>query len=161
MNYSLQPASREDLQVVLTWIEAEESLKLWGGPTLVFPPHVENIWREVGATQDNTYSLLDPETNVVGFGQALRRGPATVHLARIIVAPVLRGNGLGRILCQQLIQIGVKDYQAAAATLNVYMINVPALRLYESLGFTIVSEDSEQNWFSMRLLLTTEPTVDE
>jgi ribosomal protein S18 acetylase RimI-like enzyme len=161
MNYSLQPATREDLQVVLARIETEESLKLWSGPILSFPPHVENIWREIGATQDNTCSRLDPEMNVVEFGQALRRGPATVHLARIIVAPVLRGKGLGRILCQQSILVGLKDYQAAAATLNVYTTNAPALRLYESLGFTIVSEDCEHNWLSMRLLLKTEPTLDE
>ena len=35
MEYILQPATPENLQIVLTWVTTPELLKLWGGATLI------------------------------------------------------------------------------------------------------------------------------
>jgi [ribosomal protein S18]-alanine N-acetyltransferase len=151
MEYHLQPATLEDLRIVLGWITSPEELRLWGGPALSFPPVVEKTWQEIDASDQNTFSLMNPKRDVVGFGQTLFREPNTVHLARIIVSPALRGEGIGRILCQQLMRAGVLSYRVSAFTLNVYTDNTPAVKLYRSLGFTVVAQDTEQNWFRMRL----------
>lgn len=153
MEYTLQPATPENLKVVLTWVTTPELLKLWGGPALTFPPQSDRIWHEIGATGKNTFSLIGPKGKVLGFGQALFREPSTVHLGRIIVSPTIRGKGLGRLLCQQLIQIGSVRCQPSEFTLSVYKNNTPALSLYKSLGFAVLSEDPEQNSFKMCLQL--------
>lgn len=153
MDYSLQTATLQDLQTVLTWIATPRALRFWGGPGLTFPPRAEAVWQAIEATDENSFSLMDRKVNLAAFGQTLIREPGTVHLARIIVSPALRGKGIGRILCQELIGAGVERYQAAAMSLNVYKDNRAALSLYQSLGFAIVSEDSKNNWYSMRLQL--------
>lgn len=153
MEYILRPVVPEHLERVITWISTPQALKLWGGPALTFPPRMEKTWQEIGATDQNTFSLLEQGVRVAGLGQILFREPGTVHLARIIVEPTKRGRGLGRILCQQLLEAGFARHPVSEFTLNVYRNNAPAIRLYTSLGFAIVSEDLENDWFGMRLPL--------
>ena len=152
MEYTLRPARTNDLETVLPWVPTPELLRLWGGPALPFPPRADQLWREIGATDQNAFSLVDVQGNVVGFGQALFRSPATVHLGRIIVSPSQRGKGLGRILCQQLIGEGSARHHPTMFTLNVYRNNLPAYNLYLSLGFVVLSEDAEQDSFHMGLM---------
>lgn len=161
MDYFLKAVTPQDLQVVLTWVPTPELLKLWAGPGLTFPPQADIAWHELGITGENSFSLIDAGGNVAGFGQTLLREPHRVHLARIIVSPTVRGKGVGRILCQQLMQAGLERYGAAAFTLNVYKDNAPAFNLYKSLGFTVVSEDPENNWYRMCLQLRPESPIKE
>jgi len=116
---------------------------------------VDRTWHEIGADCQNTFSLIDGDGNVVGFGQALFRthAPGTVHFARIIVSPAFRGKGVGRVLCQYLIEASSTLYQPSEFTLNVYMNNTYAIKLYKSLGFIVVDKNLEQNWFKMCMRL--------
>ena len=149
MNYSLRPALLEDLKTVLTWVQTEELLKLWGGPSLPFPPESESIWSAVGASPENSFSLLDSSGRVIGFAQALPRD-SSIHLARIIVSPALRGHGIGRILCQQLIQLAITKHHPNEITLKVYPNNTPAHSLYLSLGFVAMPEELGSDSIKMR-----------
>jgi [ribosomal protein S18]-alanine N-acetyltransferase len=158
--YTLCPASLETLRMVLAWIETPDQLKRWGGPALTFPPQVNRTWQEMEATCENTFSLLDPENQVVGFGQTLYREPDSVHLGRIMIAPNQRGKGLGRILCLKLIRAGLIHCQPAQFTLNVYQDNPAAIRLYKSLEFSVISENVKQNSFKMALALPFSPELE-
>ncbi len=151
MDYILQPATPENLQIVLTWVDTPELLRFWGGPILTFPPLVSRTWLEIGATGQNTYSLMDAEGNVAGFGQTLFHAPVTVHLGRIIISPAERGKGLGRILCQRLIEVGSERYQPSEFTLNVYQDNALAFNLYTGLGFRVWLVDQEHHSYRMGL----------
>lgn len=153
MEYKLRPATVDDLQIILAWITSPELLKLWGGPKLTYPPAAERTWQEIGATEKNAFALVDEAGNIVGFGQTLLREPDAVHLGRVIVSPAVRGKGLGRVLCRQLIQKAIAQYHPARITLNVYKYNTPAYQLYKSLGFCELSEDSTQNSCRMCLQL--------
>jgi len=136
MDYSLRPACLEDLQTILPWVGTADLLRQWGGPSLVFPGTPESIWAVIGASPENTFSLIDSSGELVGFGQALVRDP-NVHLARLIVSPSRRGQGLGRILTAKLIQEAI-THQPDKITLNVYANNTPAVSLYNSLGFETI-----------------------
>ena len=95
------------------------------------------------ASYENAYVLMDPESKVVGFGQVLFREGSALHLARLIVEPRLRGQGVGRDLCAALMDIGYASQPTEYFTLNVYESNRAAVRLYQSLGFEIKErEDS-------------------
>lgn len=147
----LRPAIQEDLQVVLTWIETPEQLKLWGGSALSFPPEMERTWREIEARNDNSFVLVDADGQLVGFGQTLSRAANVIHLGRIVVSPRSRGKGLGRLLCEQLIQLANERSRPDQITLNVYRSNDVALSLYTAIGFEVIGENRENDACSMRL----------
>lgn len=157
MNYTLRPATQEDLRSVLQWITTPETLRLWGGPVLTYPPTPELTWQEMKATEENTFALVDENLEVAGFGQTLCREEGSVHLARIIVSPALRGQGVGHILCARLIQSAVSRHHPAAITLNVYTANAPALSLYRSLGFSPVTSEDESG--SIKMQATVDPAL--
>ena len=151
MAYTLRPAAPADLETVLTWIDTPDALRLWGGHRLTWPPEVEKTWYEIGADGRNSFALVDVDGKLAGFGQALPHEPARVHLGRIILAPAARGQGLGRVLVGALIGAARENFHPGAITLNVYRDNLPAVRLYQSLGFVVVSEDEELGSYGMRL----------
>jgi len=151
MEYSLRSATPNDLQTILAWVESPDQLKLWGGPFLTFPPNIEKTWHEIEATHQNTFTLLSSSGCIVGFGQTLSREPNAIHLGRIIVSPEFRGQGMGRLLCDNLIQICIQRFHPSKLTLNVNQSNIPAVSLYKARGFIIISENKEQNSYFMTL----------
>jgi ribosomal protein S18 acetylase RimI-like enzyme len=70
----------------------------------------------------------------VGFGQVIRKSKKWGHAARIIIAPLFRGRGLGRSLCLALID-RANDLNYSHISLNVYRDNPAAIKLYQSIGF--------------------------
>lgn len=147
----LRPAIQHELKTVLSWIETPEQLKLWGGSALSFPPEMERTWCEIEARDDNSFVLVDAVGQLVGFGQTLSRAANVIHLGRIIVSPLFRGKGLGRLLCEQLIHVAVEHCHPDQITLNVYKNNAVAFSLYTAIGFEVVAENLENNSCSMRL----------
>lgn len=140
----LQAAEAIDISTVLSWIADEQSLRMWAGPAVRYPSSIESLWSDVGASEDNAYILVDVERAVIGFGQILLRENNSIHLARLIVNPALRGQGIGRNLCEALMDMGVSKHQPEYLTLNVYESNIAAVGLYKSLGFAVkTSEDSD------------------
>ncbi|HYB00072.1 MAG TPA: GNAT family N-acetyltransferase [Ktedonobacteraceae bacterium] len=62
---------------------------------------------------------------------------ATGYIKRVIVRPESRQHGLARDLMQHIIEYARKDLQLSALDLHVWEMNLPAIRLYESLGFEL------------------------
>jgi GNAT superfamily N-acetyltransferase len=61
--------------------------------------------------------------------------PEVAHITQLCVSPRRRGFGLGRMLLRHVAtQLALKNMEAV--TLTVTEANTPALRLYESLGFS-------------------------
>ncbi len=148
MDYVLKSAQKEHFNTVLTWIQNADQLKLWGGAALSYPPCVETTWAEIGAQAGNSFVLSSSDGGVVGFAQALVRTP-NIHLARIIVSPAGRGKGVGKILCEQLIQRVCLEHQPEQITLNVFSHNTVAINLYKSLGFAITSKQEDEGLIGM------------
>lgn len=148
----LRPATIDDLACVLPWLTTAESLKRWGGPLLTFPPDVVKTWHEIAANDINSFVLVDDQDGILGFGQTLQREARAIHLARIILAPETRGKGMGRVLCEQLMQAAIAQHQASKFTLNVYQDNTAALSLYRSLGFVMADQHTMEGAYAMELL---------
>lgn len=62
---------------------------------------------------------------------------ATGYVKRVIVRPEVRQRGLARSLMQHIIEYAEKELRLSALDLHVWEQNLPAIRLYESLGFEI------------------------
>ena len=132
MNYSLQPACLQDLKTVLSWVGTADLLKQWGGPSLVHPGTPEAVWSAMGASPENAFALVDSSGELLGFGQAFVRDP-NVHLARLIVAPRRRGQGLGRILAMKLIHAAI-THHPDDITLKAYPNTTATGSLFNSLS---------------------------
>lgn len=59
------------------------------------------------------------------------------YVRRVIVAPDYRKLGLARQLMQHIIEYGRHELALTAIDLHVWEQNIPAIRLYESLGFEV------------------------
>ncbi len=59
------------------------------------------------------------------------------YVKRVIVAPYYRKLGLARQLMQHIIDYGRHELNLTAIDLHVWEQNIPAIRLYESLGFEV------------------------
>ena len=93
-----------------------------------------------------TKKTMTPATALVGaalvgslgaFGQYYRR-LGRCHLARLAVAPALRGRGIGTTLVRELCRLGAADLGVDAYSLFVLPGNARAERLYRRLGFSAV-----------------------
>jgi ribosomal protein S18 acetylase RimI-like enzyme len=68
-----------------------------------------------------------------------RPGGATAWVFDIEVDEARRGEGLGRAIMLAL-QQAARDLGAGSMGLNVFGHNTPAIRLYESLGYTVTGQ---------------------
>ena len=145
MNYSLHPACIEDLQIILPWVGTADLLRQWGGPTLAFPATPESVWSAIGAASGNAFALLDSSGELLGFGQAFVRDP-NVHLARLIVAPSRRGQGLARILAMKLIHAAIVHHPDEI-TLRAQPDKAPAAKLFNSFNFAAMTAVQSAEYF--------------
>jgi len=138
----LRPAKPDDLDVVLPWAPDAEAMRRWAGPSIGFPVSRQQLWENLHHVAGEAFVLcLDPGEEIVGFGQVMHREDDYAHLARIIVAPARRGQGLGRVLCRELLRVAPTFLPVQAFSLYVYPDNARARALYRSLGFADVREE--------------------
>ncbi|WP_157982834.1 GNAT family N-acetyltransferase [Aliidiomarina minuta] len=137
----LRAAEASDLVTILNWVANERECQMWAGPAICYTATPELIWSDIHASQESSFVLLNTHTALAGFGQLRLRAEQGVHLARLIVDPELRGQGIGKQLCRALMKEGTEKHKAPHFTLNVYESNKGAIKLYQSLGFEIKTKD--------------------
>jgi len=122
------------LDILKSWFPDKQSVRQWGGPHFRHPftdaTFREDMrWRKIPA-----YSLLDDESGLIGFGQYYEKA-GRCHLARLVIDPARRGEGVGQNFIRGLMQIGMSDLGCDECSLFVMNWNQPAIRCYRSLGF--------------------------
>ncbi len=147
---TLRSPERADYAALGTWVEDAASCLRWAGPRLKFPfapERLEELLAEPGAF---SFVMSRGPAKAQGFGQFWMREAGVAHLARIILAPSARGQGLASTLCTLLMAQATRVTGADTFTLRVYRDNHPALTTYEGLGFTVVPGLSDERVFFMR-----------
>jgi len=133
---TLRPACGSDYATVATWSTSAAACLRWAGPRLPFPFAAVDLERLLEIPGGGCSHVLASGTEPpLGFSQHWVAIPGAVHLGRIIVAPALRGHGLGRLLVERSIERAAREPGAQSVTLRVYRDNAAALRLYQSLRF--------------------------
>ena len=138
-----RPATQNDLKTIISWIADANACRRWAGPLVNFPITPESLAREIEFTPGNTYGLED-KGSLVGFGQIIHKSKVRSHAARIIVAPCLRGRGIGQSLCLAIIKQAA-NLKYSLISLNVYRDNLTAIGLYKSLGFREAKRAKEES----------------
>jgi ribosomal protein S18 acetylase RimI-like enzyme len=121
---------------LMTWFVDEAAVKVWGGPRFGYPFSKASFLRDCHWRKMPSFSLRDPDGDFVAFGQIYER-LGRINLARLVVSPALRGQGVGKRLIGGLLAAGREIYDSSGFSLFVYRDNQPALRCYQSMGFEI------------------------
>ena len=117
----------------MSWFPSRESCQIWGGPEFRFPFTAQSFHADCHLELPSRV-LLDGGGMLCGFGQYYLRA-GRCHLARLAIAPALRGRGLGARLIELLSDEGRAALGVEHCSLFVSIANTTALALYERLGF--------------------------
>lgn len=150
MPLTLRTPLLEDFEALAAWIPDAESCRRWAGPRLDYPFLAADLPTRLAQPGGELLCLAEGNGSPVAFGQYWVIEEGAVHLGRIIVAPEARGRGIGRELCQQLMNRAITTTGASSVTLRVVRQNTVAAALYESLGFVPATEDPGSEVILMR-----------
>jgi ribosomal protein S18 acetylase RimI-like enzyme len=128
---------------VASWVMSPAEAVMWCGHTDGLLP-VEKIasW----ATGEGVHAFgLYADDRLVGYGELwIDDDEVEVELARLIVDPARRGQGIGRALVAELVSRAQERYPSIF--MRVHPDNGAALRCYAAAGFERVSADLEAEW---------------
>ena len=117
----------------MSWFPDRRSCAVWASPAFPYPftetTFLENIRPELPS-----FSLIGDEQELLGFGQYYLR-VGRCHLARLVIAPPHRSQGLGAFLVRGLCRRGCRKLGVEECSLFVLPDNPPALKLYRRIGF--------------------------
>lgn len=153
MTYQLHPAAPHHFATLGEWIGDAEQCLRWAGPKLDFPLDRPRLQSLLETEPGDSYALLDQHGQLAGFGQIFHREPGAAHLGRIIIDPRRRQQGVGQILCSELIKAAASTHGLRSITLWVYLDNPPAVQLYRTLGFVAQAREGAPGCQFMRLNL--------
>lgn len=148
-------ARDEDAAVIVGWFPSRRDAVWWGGPTVCDPLTAEWL---VAQFASSSFWVWTDRDNVIQAMAGLKAMPdGTAYLNRFAIAPAMRGKGLSARLMAELIGIA-RTRGDTAMSLWVYGSNTIARRVYDRLGFGIVTqrdvpEDASGMSINMRLEL--------
>ena len=135
---------------VAAWVETDQELH-WLAPSTPPPLTAEKViaWKHPGGTAlvavepaSRFHQSLGAEP--VGYAELNpMKGDANRHLwiGHVVVAPQLRGGGIGRAFVRSLLAYAFGTLAANRITLVVFPENRSAIRCYQSVGFAIVQKE--------------------
>ncbi len=131
--------------VVAGWATTAQEVGLLAGKVeWPFPVELVRNWRKVD-DDIQPYLYYDRE-RPVGYAELwLDAEEDEVELARIILAPEVRGKGLGPVFVRALLGPAL-DSGYSDVFLRVRPDNVPAIRTYERVGFLRVADELAAEW---------------
>jgi ribosomal protein S18 acetylase RimI-like enzyme len=134
--WTLRDATERDLDQLMGWFVDARSVNVWGGPKFRYPFTSETFREDCQWGRMATFVLKSPDDGLAAFGQIYERY-RRINLARLVVHPDLRGQGVGRRLVELLLEAGPAVANRAEFSLFVYRDNTPALECYLRAGFRI------------------------
>ena len=130
----LRPFDPAQQSALMRWFPDAVGVRTWGGPGFRHPFDERTFREDAKFDRMSSWALVAADGSLAAFGQYYPKLDRC-HLARLAVAPSLRGRGVGRRLVHELCRVGGTALGVNAYSLFVYEGNTAALRLYRSLGF--------------------------
>jgi len=133
---------REHFPTVAGWLRNERDLVQWGGPDLTYPlsDHQLEQMVEEGLTTPPSrlcWMAVDVAQTLVGHVQlALDWKNGVARVARVIIAPEVRGRGHASALLESVVKQAFSYDEIERTELNVYSWNAAAVRTYNKVGFS-------------------------
>lgn len=147
-----------DMPSFLAAIHDAKTLMQFAGPEYVFPLTAEQVAVDLQADDVRVYSMVTNEGQVVGHAQ-MQIFSESVLLRRILIwDESWRGQGWGKHMVQQLLDVAFAMPEVQQVRLNVFDWNTPAIRCYQSLGFVLSAGPAKtvqvagETWQSVRMV---------
>ena len=131
--FSLAPAAEADFRELMTWFGDAHSTRVWGGPEFRFPFNFDTFKADARWPGMASWCLRNGG-KIAGFGQYYDRYHR-IHLARLVVNPACRGQGVGKRLLALLMEEAARTMEQAEFSLFVYRDNPAAIACYKAMGF--------------------------
>jgi ribosomal protein S18 acetylase RimI-like enzyme len=122
------------IREIMSWFPDQQTCAQWGGPAMRFPFTEERFLEDIHWGKMPSYSAVSDEYGLLGFGQFYEK-LGRCHLARLAIAPQLRGQGLGKTFISSLMKISADLLGLNEFSLYVLEWNTSAVCCYQSLGF--------------------------
>ncbi len=131
---ALTLASPDDCAGLMLHFNSLQELTDWGGEGFRFPPRRLEFLQQLYKKDSQSFMLSQPQ-GPVAFGQICQRFDRH-HLARLLVLPQWRGQGLSQALLWSLIARGYQQDSQKDFSLFVFKHNLRAQHCYQTFGFT-------------------------
>ena len=124
------------IKVLMTWFTNQEELTRWAGPGFNYPFSFNSFKTSLNLSASCSYSLSSDEDELLAFAQySLRLN--RIHLARIVINPDFRGQGLVKQLITRLLIKAKSEFKVNQCSLFVFADNHSAISAYQKLGFSL------------------------
>ena len=161
--------SSNDIPRLISWVPDARSVLQWAGPTYTFDQLEDNLTSAVTESikQSPTiymFNALDTESNkIVGHTQLLKIDfdKKEGRIGKVLICKEYRGQNFGTNMVEEIIAFAFENLSLNRLTLAVYELNLPAIKVYESLGFekiflnldAVTFNDEKWNAFEMEKLI--------
>jgi len=145
----LHPFDRDQAALVTSWAAGDaEVVRAWISLEAdAVPADVVAGWSEADDVEAFLFTV-DADGPYVAYGELwLDDEEGEVELARLLVAPELRGRGVGRALVGELVDRARSTHpELPDVILRVQPGNLRAIRAYHAAGFVDVPEGEQASW---------------
>jgi ribosomal protein S18 acetylase RimI-like enzyme len=149
-----------DDRALISWVRCREELLLFGGPEMSWP--LDRAQLEAIRLRSDTTAwtgVISPAAAAVGHIELIVRDePGRGHIARVIVDPARRREGLGTMLVAAALEKALAG-GLGVVTLNVRRQNQAAIRTYMRLGFRVL-DSAAGDPAVLRMEITLDAQVD-
>ncbi len=128
----------DDWKILSGWMNSEEELVQFAGPTFSYPLSREQIKAYLSNANRLVFKVVDvSNSQMIGMAEIYHVNNNVAKLARILIGDKsVRGKGYGFALMQKLTQYCFEHLNRDEVILNVFTWNSPAIMCYEKVGFT-------------------------
>ena len=142
----LQPFDPDRAALVASWAVGDDVVRAWcavEGDAV--PADVVAGWSRADDVEAFLFADADEP---VAYGELwLDDEEGEVELARLLVAPERRGQGIGRVLVRELVELARRNHpELPDVILRVRPENAQAIRAYAAAGFVAVPADEQAAW---------------
>lgn len=131
--YQLKTASLDDCLALRAHFNHLTEVTRWGGEGFQFPLQKHAFLQKLLLPDTQSFVLIRDE-QPVGFGQICDRF-GRHHLARLLIFPSVRGQGLSQSLLQGLFLKALQENKRLEFSLYVFLTNDIAIKSYLKVGF--------------------------
>jgi len=132
---SLRRADTKQLWHLQSLFSSAAEVRQWGGEGFFYPLKHQQFLQQLQLA-DTAAFVLTNANSLLAFGQICNRFDK-IHLARLLVLPAFRRQGVARPLVAGLLAQGLKQWPDRAASLYVYKTNKIAIQSYQRFGFQV------------------------
>ncbi|WP_372858910.1 GNAT family N-acetyltransferase [Pseudoalteromonas sp.] len=139
---TLQPLDNTNIIELMSWFNSQHDITQWAGPCFRYPFTEKTFIEDLNLGGSASFVLVGQQNELFAFGQYYQR-KNKCHLARLVVNPIYRGEGIAATLIKELCKHGHLNLNVTDCSLFVYENNLAAVLAYKKLGFVVeTNQDS-------------------